>query len=259
MMIIRKFLQGLSPDIRSRLEAVEFHRLDDLVERVVIVEKAISAERASSTIPHHLDVHMFHSSVSHLHLCREDDEVEFFGEVPVVSNVPPIVPVNPPLPLPHGMRQASAGRAYTLELPGPSGPPKGIEFLQTLGMTPASGSPLEDASGPRYESLKEKLDEHSKQLEQSAEKLSKLESENLTLQDENQALNTASNKKRRFRAQIRPMPTLETPNSGTGTTLPPKTSHGDAATREKTKGSQTYDVEDSESEPNPNKEAPREQ
>ena len=63
------------------------------------------------------------------------------------------------------------------------------------------------------QSLKEKLNEHSKQLEQSAEKLSQLESENLNLRDENQALNTASNKKRRFRAQIRPMPTLETPNS----------------------------------------------
>ncbi|KAF3537264.1 hypothetical protein F2Q69_00022971 [Brassica cretica] len=46
------------------------------------------------------------------------------------------------------------------------------------------------------QSLKEKLDEHSKQLEQSAEKLRQLELENLTLRDENQAINTASNKKR---------------------------------------------------------------
>ncbi|KAF8047785.1 hypothetical protein N665_2830s0001 [Sinapis alba] len=46
MMIIRKFLRGLSPDIRSRLEAVEFHRLADLVERAVNVEEAIAAERA---------------------------------------------------------------------------------------------------------------------------------------------------------------------------------------------------------------------
>ncbi|KAH0903319.1 LOW QUALITY PROTEIN: hypothetical protein HID58_042822 [Brassica napus] len=66
----------------------------------------------------------------------------------------------------------------------------------------------------------EKLNEHSKQLEQSAEKLSQLESENLNLQGENQALNTASNKKRRFRAQIHPMPTLETPKSGTGGAVP---------------------------------------
>ncbi|KAH0859067.1 hypothetical protein HID58_087328 [Brassica napus] len=41
------------------------------------------------------------------------------------------------------------------------------------------------------QSLKEKLDKHSKQLEHSAENLSLLESENLTLRDENQALNMA--------------------------------------------------------------------
>ncbi|KAF3495991.1 hypothetical protein DY000_02052839 [Brassica cretica] len=104
--------------------------------------------------------------------------------------------------------------------------------------------------------LKEKLDEHSKQLEQSAEKLSQLESENLNLQGENQALNTASNKKCRFWAQIHPMPTLETPNSGTGVNFPPTASQGDATTGEKAKDAQTYDVEDNESEPKPNKEAP---
>ncbi|KAF2575290.1 hypothetical protein F2Q70_00003723 [Brassica cretica] len=49
-----------------------------------------------------------------------------------------------------------------------------------------------------FQILKEKLNEHSKQLEQSAEKLSQLELENLTLRDENQSLN-AANKKRRFR------------------------------------------------------------
>ncbi|KAH0884267.1 hypothetical protein HID58_060363 [Brassica napus] len=54
-----------------------------------------------------------------------------------------------------------------------------------------------------FKILKEKLDEHSKQLEQSAEKVSQLESENLTLRDENQALNAASNKKRRFRTQMK--------------------------------------------------------
>ncbi|KAH0872915.1 LOW QUALITY PROTEIN: hypothetical protein HID58_070277 [Brassica napus] len=53
-----------------------------------------------------------------------------------------------------------------------------------------------------FQILKEKLDEHSKQLEQSAENLSQLESENLTLRDENQALNASSNNKRRFRTQI---------------------------------------------------------
>ena len=55
-----------------------------------------------------------------------------------------------------------------------------------------------------FQILKEKFNEHSKQLEQSAEKLSQLESENLTLRDENQALNAASNKKRQFRTQVPP-------------------------------------------------------
>ncbi|KAF3560669.1 hypothetical protein DY000_02014478 [Brassica cretica] len=130
----------------------------------------------------------------------------------------------------------------------------GIEFLQTPGRTPASGSPLGGTQIPRYEewgnlnyvimavdehdelpeatqleaelhrqidglqsqvtelhktreetnpelssefqSVKKKLNEHSKQLEQSAEKLSQLESENLNLRDEKKSLNTASNKKR---------------------------------------------------------------
>ncbi|KAF3556712.1 hypothetical protein F2Q69_00012590 [Brassica cretica] len=47
-----------------------------------------------------------------------------------------------------------------------------------------------------FQILKEKLNEHSKHQEQSATKLSQLESENLTLRDENQALNAESNKKR---------------------------------------------------------------
>ncbi|KAF3505884.1 hypothetical protein F2Q69_00007089 [Brassica cretica] len=105
-------------------------------------------------------------------------------------------------------------------------------------VTELNRSRLEVAENPELssevQSLKEKLDEHSKQLEQSSEKLSELKSENLALRDKNQAVNTASNKKRRFRAQIQPMPTLETPNSGTGVTLPPTMSQGDAATRGKT-------------------------
>ncbi|KAF3527573.1 hypothetical protein DY000_02039178 [Brassica cretica] len=107
------------------------------------------------------------------------------------------------------------------------------------------------------QSLKEKLDEHSKQLEQSAEKLNQLESENLVLRDENQSLNTASSKKRRFWTQILFMPTLETPNSGGDTTCPHTMLNGDGAAHEKAKGTQTYDVEDSESEPEPDKEVPK--
>ncbi|KAF2614803.1 hypothetical protein F2Q70_00011955 [Brassica cretica] len=90
---------------------------------------------------------------------------------------------------------------------------------------------------------------------ESAEKLNQLESKNLTLRDENQALNAASNKKRRFRTQVRPMPTLEIPNSGTGANLPTTAPGGDTSTREKAWDAQTYDVEDSHSEPEPDKEA----
>ena len=52
------------------------------------------------------------------------------------------------------------------------------------------------------------------------------------------------------------MLTLETPNSGTVVNLPPMASGGDTSTREKAKDAQTYDVEDSESEPEPDKESP---
>ncbi|KAH0910831.1 hypothetical protein HID58_034152, partial [Brassica napus] len=48
------------------------------------------------------------------------------------------------------------------------------------------------------QSLKEKLGEHSKQLELSAEKLNQQQMENAALQDQNKAPNTASNKKRLF-------------------------------------------------------------
>ncbi|KAF3563521.1 hypothetical protein DY000_02014510 [Brassica cretica] len=77
---------------------------------------------------------------------------------------------------------------------------------------------------------------------ESAEKLNQLESKNLTLRDENQALNAASNKKRRFRTQVRPMPTLEIPNSRTGANLPTTAPGGDTSTREKAWDAQTYDA-----------------
>ena len=107
------------------------------------------------------------------------------------------------------------------------------------------------------QSLKEKLNDHSKQLELSAEKLNQIESENLVLRDKNQALNTSGNKKRRFRTQIRSMPTLETPNSEGDTTRPPTALNGDRATHGKAKGTQTYDVEDSDYELEPDKEIPK--
>ncbi|KAF3576377.1 hypothetical protein DY000_02031522 [Brassica cretica] len=185
----------------------------------------------------------------------------------------------------------------------------GIEFLQTPGRTPASGSPLEgtppcpsfcgthkdptqkspdelpeatqreaelqrqidDQQGQvtglhrareeanpelswEFQILKEKLNEHSKQLEENAEKLSQLESENLTPRDENQALNVASNKKRRLWTLFA-LPPMKRPNSGVGASLPTAAPGGEASTREKAKDARTYDGEDSDSEPEPDKEA----
>ncbi|KAF2555082.1 hypothetical protein F2Q68_00017396 [Brassica cretica] len=77
------------------------------------------------------------------------------------------------------------------------------------------------------QNLKEKLDEQSKQLEQSAEKLSQLQSENTVLRDQNQALNATGNKKRQA-----------------------------GATREGTENPQIHDQEESDSDPEPGKEAP---
>ena len=51
------------------------------------------------------------------------------------------------------------------------------------------------------------------------------------------------------------MPTLETPNSGAGVNLPTTAPGGDASMREKAKDAQTYDMEDSDSEPELDKEA----
>ncbi|KAG5375846.1 hypothetical protein IGI04_040442 [Brassica rapa subsp. trilocularis] len=95
------------------------------------------------------------------------------------------------------------------------------------------------------------------ELEQSAEKLNQLESENLVLRVENQSLNTASNKKRRLQTQIRSMPTLETPNSKGDTTRPPTMLNRDGAAHGKAKGTQPYDVEDTESEPDSDKKVPK--
>uniref|UniRef100_A0A0D3CHC4 Uncharacterized protein n=1 Tax=Brassica oleracea var. oleracea TaxID=109376 RepID=A0A0D3CHC4_BRAOL len=107
-----------------------------------------------------------------------------------------------------------------------------------------------------FQNLKEKLDEHSKQLEQSAEKLSQLQLENTVLQVQNQALNTTGNKKRRFNTRIRPTGNLNTPNSGEGTTDTPPTSGVAGETREGTENPQIHDLEESDSEPEPGKEAP---
>ncbi|KAH0928989.1 hypothetical protein HID58_014716 [Brassica napus] len=52
------------------------------------------------------------------------------------------------------------------------------------------------------QSLKEKLGEHSKQLELSAKKLNQLQMENTALRNQNKAPNTTSNKNRRFNTRV---------------------------------------------------------
>ncbi|XP_013594494.1 PREDICTED: uncharacterized protein LOC106302554 [Brassica oleracea var. oleracea] len=105
------------------------------------------------------------------------------------------------------------------------------------------------------QSLKEKLDEHSKQLELSAKKLSQLQSENSTLRDQNQTSNVAGNKKCRFNTRVRPMGNLNTPSTGEGTTDAPPASGAAGATREGTENPQIHDLEESDSEPEPEKAA----
>ncbi|KAF2590682.1 hypothetical protein F2Q70_00038798 [Brassica cretica] len=82
----------------------------------------------------------------------------------------------------------------------PKATPREAELQRQLDgiqsqVTELNRAQIEVAKNPELssevQSLKEKLDEHSKQLEQSTENLSQLESENLNLQDDNQALNTA--------------------------------------------------------------------
>ncbi|KAL0826503.1 hypothetical protein Bca101_050180 [Brassica carinata] len=107
------------------------------------------------------------------------------------------------------------------------------------------------------QSLEDKLDEHSKQMEQSVEKLSQLPSENTVLQDQNQARNTACNKKRRFNTQVRPMGNLNTPNSGEGVTDPPPTSGVAGETPKGAENPQVHNLEESDSEPEYYKETPK--
>ncbi|KAL0702587.1 hypothetical protein Bca4012_058709 [Brassica carinata] len=96
------------------------------------------------------------------------------------------------------------------------------------------------------QTLKGKLDEHSKQLQQSAEKLGALEAENLALQDKNQARGEAGNKRRRFRTRVRPMPPLDTPTNEEGAAHRPipvdEPENGDTVTRK------TWTHRDSDSE-----------
>ncbi|KAF3521853.1 hypothetical protein F2Q69_00046066 [Brassica cretica] len=66
----------------------------------------------------------------------------------------------------------------------------------------------------------------------------------------------ACNKKRRFNTQVRPMGNLNTPNSGEGTTNPAPWSGVAGATREGAENPQVHNLEESDSEPESDKETP---
>ncbi|KAF3529654.1 hypothetical protein DY000_02042892 [Brassica cretica] len=105
------------------------------------------------------------------------------------------------------------------------------------------------------QSLKEKIGEHSKQLELSTEKLNQLQTENTALRDHNKAPNTASSKKHRFNTRVRPMGNLSTPNTGEGTTNATPASRVAGETREGIEDHQIHDLEESDSKPEPEKTA----
>ena len=141
----------------------------------------------------------------------------------------------------------------TAELPKQIDSPQGqiTDIHRTQGTTGENSN-----LSSEVQSLKEKLDEHSKPLELSAEKLSQLQSENTALRDQNQTLNVAGNKKRRFNTRVQPMGNLNTPSTGEGTTDTPPASGVAGATREGTENPQIHDLEESDSEPEPGKEEP---
>ena len=92
---------------------------------------------------------------------------------------------------------------------------------------------------------KDQLGEHSKQLQQSAEKLDAMEAENLVLQQENQTLGATGNKRKQFRAKVRPMASLSTPRNDGGTSRQPAAA-GDGPDSRETARDATRVQEDSD-------------
>ena len=95
------------------------------------------------------------------------------------------------------------------------------------------------------QTLKDQLGEHSKQLQQSAEKLDAMEAENLVLQQENQTLGATGNKRKQFRAKVRPMASLSTPRNDGGTSRQPAAA-GDGPDSRETARDATRVQEDSD-------------
>ncbi|KAF3506796.1 hypothetical protein F2Q69_00006195 [Brassica cretica] len=146
----------------------------------------------------------------------------------------------------------------------------GIEFLQTSGKTPASGSPLGDAMGPGWEALRvrmsypklpkekprSKVTELHRAREESAEKLNKLESGTFPSETKLKPSTRKATRSAAFRLRSVPCQLWRHLTPEETRLFPPTTLQGDGAAHEKAKDTQTYDVEDSESESESGKEQP---
>ncbi|XP_056864457.1 uncharacterized protein LOC130511470 [Raphanus sativus] len=112
-----------------------------------------------------------------------------------------------------------------------------LEFLQSQ-VTDLHKSREATPGGPELllevQNLKDKLGEHSKQLQQSAEKLYAIEAENLVLRQENHTLGEASNKRKRFRTKVRPMASLYTPRDSEEVPRRPASTKDEPESREAT-------------------------
>ncbi|KAF3602029.1 hypothetical protein F2Q69_00035270 [Brassica cretica] len=83
-----------------------------------------------------------------------------------------------------------------------------------------------------------------------------MQSENTVLRDHNQARSRAGNKKHPFNTQVRPMGNLNTLNSGEGANNPTPGSGVAGATRKGAENPQVHNMEESDSEPESDKETP---
>ncbi|KAF2540749.1 hypothetical protein F2Q68_00030978 [Brassica cretica] len=83
-----------------------------------------------------------------------------------------------------------------------------------------------------------------------------MQSENTVLRDQNQARSRAGNKERPFNTQVRPMGNLNTLNSGEGANDPTPGSGVAGATRKGAENPQVHNLEESDSEPESDKETP---
>ncbi|KAF2534210.1 hypothetical protein F2Q70_00030010 [Brassica cretica] len=122
---------------------------------------------------------------------------------------------------------------------------------------PSEFTPREADLQRQIDGLKSQVTDLHKARETTKNPELSSKTENAALRDQNKAPNTASNKKCRFNTRVRPMGSLSTPNTGEGTTNASPASGAAEATREGIEDHQIYDLEESDSKPEPEKEEPK--